>query len=191
MEETTITNTFFMKDGTWVEKKPGMLVRDTGILDYLEEVIGEIHPEGRELIEHEHEFDHVVGETLCVETDEKSDIVYAIRPNRNGYSKFIMNRGPEPTRYMTVILKKDDKVGGYTITTAYFGRLAPREPWGPEVSEEQCDFWRTHALVMWSDPNLPKKGKRRNFNYIFGSMMPAVVFKYWPESAIQKRFLRK
>lgn len=189
--EETITDTFFMKDGTWVEKKPGMLVRDTRILDYLEEVIKEIRPEGRETIEHEHEFDHVVGETLCVETDESSDIVYAIRPSRNGYSKFVMNKDPEPTRYMTVILKKDDKVGGYTIVTAYFGRLAPREPWGENPTKEQCEFWKNHALVMWDDPSLSKKDRRRNFHYIFGSMMPAVRFKYWPESAIQKEFLRK
>src|SRR5713101_1861610 len=46
----------------------------------------------------------VVGETDLVETTEKDEIIYAKRLNRGNFTRFAMNRHPEPTSYITLVL---------------------------------------------------------------------------------------
>ncbi|MEK7639150.1 MAG: hypothetical protein AAB388_03255 [Patescibacteria group bacterium] len=88
----------------------------------------------------------IVGETDLVETTSADEIVYALRPFRDRYSRFVKDRRPEPTTYITIELKKQED-GTYLLYTAYIGRLVPSFPGGNVMPEKSREFWSHHALV--------------------------------------------
>lgn len=87
----------------------------------------------------------VVGVTSCVPTELGDDIVFAQRPNRFGLTRFVRNRQPEKTSFVSVILLRRDY--GYELVSAWVGELAPPEPWDRRATAESVPFWSTHALV--------------------------------------------
>jgi hypothetical protein len=88
----------------------------------------------------------VVGATDLVETGEEDEIFYAIRPLRSTYSRFVKNKKPSPTTWVTLDLRKvNDRE--YCLYTAFAGRLTPSFPGGNYLPEQSKKFWSTHALV--------------------------------------------
>jgi hypothetical protein len=126
-------------------------------LPNLVDVIPQLTPnENFQIIEHD--FGIVIGKTHCVEVSEKDfpNIYFAQRKHRDGETKFVQYRKPEPTQYMTVILKKIDQ--GYLVITAFNGRKPEPEPWdekafhndprGYEAAKAASKrFWDNHALI--------------------------------------------
>lgn len=92
------------------------------------------------------DFGRIVGETICVETHDGDDIVYARRPPRKGLTRFVKNQQPEPTQWATACFARLSG-GAYLLLTAFVGPRAPAEPWDKFASEESLAFWNTHALV--------------------------------------------
>ena len=87
-----------------------------------------------------------IGTSDLVETDEYDDIVYAKRPNRDLYSRFVKNKKPIPTSWITLELKEvDDQT--YEIFTAYIGRITPPFPGNTFETTESKAFWGKHALA--------------------------------------------
>jgi hypothetical protein len=86
-----------------------------------------------------------------VETDSKDEIVYAIRQNRDIYTRFVKNREPVPTSYLTVILRKDNE-NNYILWSTWIGRLVPMSPGNPDSTPESKLFWDKHALVFGRQP---------------------------------------
>jgi hypothetical protein len=117
------------------------------------ETLPDIESRDEAYIVYSKDFGRPIGESKCVETgvDEVEPITYAKRKGRNGYTRFVRNRAPEPVNHCTVILKKDESSNAYILITAYFGLLASPEPWDPNADATARDFWNTHALV-W-DPD--------------------------------------
>lgn len=97
----------------------------------------------------------IVGNTACVRTSPEDEIVYARRIGRDQDTRFVLNREPEPTRFVSFIATKRRK----TLITAYIGTLSPREPWdkfeNPQDRYESIAFWEQHALVFGSQEVLP------------------------------------
>jgi hypothetical protein len=87
-----------------------------------------------------------VGTTSLIETNESDEIVYALRPNRDRYSRFVRNKTPQKTSWVTIDLKKTDH-NAYDLYTAFAGRLTPSFPGGDFLPEQSHDFWSKHALV--------------------------------------------
>lgn len=99
------------------------------------------------------EFPYEIGKTTCVEIDETDDIVYAVRRGRKGYTKFVRNRLPESTKYVTVILiKKNDF---YYVISAYIGPKSEVEPFDPVSTEKSYKYWENHALIFGTEPIYP------------------------------------
>ncbi len=88
----------------------------------------------------------VVGTTDLVETGEGDEIFYAIRTLRDTYSRFVKNKKPTPTTWVTVDLRKVSDAE-YYLYTAFVGRLTPSFPGGNYLPEQSKKFWSTHALV--------------------------------------------
>ncbi len=90
-----------------------------------------------------------VGTTDLVETTDQDEIIYAKRPLRKTYSKFVKNKLPKLTSWITIDLRKSDK-NEYDLYTAFVGRLTPSFPGGDYLPEQSLEFWSKHALVWGS-----------------------------------------
>lgn len=87
-----------------------------------------------------------VGENICVETTATDEIIYAQRVGLKRLSRFVKYRKPEPTTFITVILKKIDS--NYLLLTAYPGKICPPEPGDQRATTDSIPFWETHALIF-------------------------------------------
>jgi len=98
---------------------------------------------------HEIDIGEKIGYCDLVTTTDKDEIVYAKRPLRNTYSRFVKNRTAEPTSWLTIDLRKQTN-GDYVLYTAFFGRLVPSFPGGNFLPKQSKEFWNNHALVWGS-----------------------------------------
>lgn len=103
-------------------------------------------------IEGEVDFGEIIGKTRCVATSSSDEIVFAMRPKRKGYTRFVKNREPEPTSKLTVILTKDRQTGDYLVLTTYVGPKAEPEPWDYRATGNAITFWCNHALIYGTEP---------------------------------------
>lgn len=87
-----------------------------------------------------------VGHDNIVETRSGDNIFYAQELNRLGMTRFVMDRKPEPTQLLTVVLLWNES-GFYEIVTAFEGQLAPKEPWDEYAEPNSREFWDSHAIV--------------------------------------------
>jgi len=104
-------------------------------------------------IEKEYPFPSVIGKTTCVETNDDDTVFYAIRKDRKGHSRFVLNREPEDTQSLTVVLKRITDY--YIIITCYLGFLTKREPYDPEALPDALDFWSRHAFIFEKEIIIP------------------------------------
>jgi len=118
-------------------------------------VFSRVNSEGRKFFIEEVKFERIVGETVCVPTTDADEIVWAKRPKRFGYSRFVKNRTPEPCDRVVVILKRDDFEDYYVLITAFIGHRPEPEPWDRNANGNSLVFWNSRALVWGCEPTIP------------------------------------
>lgn len=96
-------------------------------------------------------FGRMIGHTICVETSENDEIVFATRVGRSTKTRFVVGRSPEPCSEVTLIIAKT--AHGYRLITGYIGLPAEREVDDPSISSSEelmrcIKFWSTHALCL-------------------------------------------
>lgn len=95
-------------------------------------------------------FEYDTGEEIgmmdLVETVAGDEIVFAKRPLRQVYNRFVKNKMATPTNYVTIEVRKAND-GSYDLYTSYIGRLTPPTPGSPTETPESRPFWNAHALV--------------------------------------------
>jgi hypothetical protein len=117
------------------------------VIPILPEALLQIKSDLREHICEEVDFNRTIGDSICVETVPTDEILYALRKNRNGLTRFVNNRAPEPCSSAVVILQRAPD-GSYVLVTAFIGKDTPPEPWDSDAATaESLPFWMTHALV--------------------------------------------
>ena len=89
-----------------------------------------------------------IGTTDLVETGERDEIVYAKRPLRTTFSRFVKHKQPTPTNWITIALRKNGDE--YSLYTAFVGKATPSFPGGDYLPEQSKEFWGNHALVWGS-----------------------------------------
>lgn len=129
-------------------------IQDTpGLLDLVKDALRRLEP-----IEDYQEFEldqgHVVGKTDLVETSEHDGIFYAKRRNRDTYTRFVRNKDPVPTQYITICLKKMDNTT-YDLYSAWIGPNPPSSPGNTMATPESIPFWQKHALVWGTQEIIP------------------------------------
>lgn len=91
----------------------------------------------------------LVGYDHCVPVTESDAVRHLYRENRKGTTPCLLNRKGNPTSLITIGICKQ------TLFTAFYGKLAPKEPWDDSLREsdraESESFWKTHALCVDSD----------------------------------------
>lgn len=100
-----------------------------------------------EIVTLTHDFGRVIGQNICVVTNDDNKIVWAQRPGRKGLTRLVKNRQPEPTSNLTVALKKDNSENYYVALTAYIGGRSGLEPWDQRATDDDKLFWDSHALI--------------------------------------------
>ncbi len=116
-----------------------------------------VDAKGRDYLVEEVDCGRHIGEAKCVATKPSDAIGYAYRHGREGPTRFVLGRTPEPTTHATVVLKRSEKPGIMLLISAWAGPKSELEPWdeqlrGNETALAQSQaFWDTHALVF--DPD--------------------------------------
>nr|WP_315232353.1 hypothetical protein [uncultured Flavobacterium sp.] len=113
---------------------------------FLPRIIDEIENDNENFIELEYEFPFIIGLSECVGTDETDQIIYAKRINRNGHTRFVLNRKPENCKIIFAAFKRSvDKT--YIILTVFIGKKAGKEPFDQKSTDDDLQFWKNHALI--------------------------------------------
>lgn len=121
-------------------------LRDTPGLEQLVcELLPQLHVEGRNVFI-DNDMGRIVGHTDLVATTEKDEIIYAKRPHRKDYARFVLHRESQPTSYVTVALHRR-KSAEYELVSAWLGRIAPPFPGDRRATTDSKPFWKKHALV--------------------------------------------
>lgn len=100
------------------------------------------------------EMEGEIGTSDLVETTEQDEIIYAKRPLRTQYSRFVKNKSPRSTKWITIDLRKEGDI--YNLYTAFVGQLTPSFPGGDFLPEQSREFWSNHALVWGFQEVLPE-----------------------------------
>lgn len=100
----------------------------------------------RSNIQADYDFNRTVGFSDSVETDSNDEIIYAKRANRKTHSRFVKNREPEPTSFVTVVLQRVQN--GYLLLSAWLGPSVPPFPGDRREWPESQSFWKSHALIL-------------------------------------------
>lgn len=123
------------------------------LIDFVKKVIPTVEVSGDHL-RVDVDMGEEVGLSDLVETTDGDEIVYAKRPFRNQYSRFVKQRAPVATSWVTIDIRKDDG-GGYYLYTAFIGKLSPSFPGGTYLPDQSKEFWSRHALVWGPQEVVP------------------------------------
>lgn len=108
----------------------------------------------KDKVRFETNLNRVVGKSLLVPTRETDEIVYAKRPHRNSYMRYVKNKTPIPTTYVTIdLVKTGDRT--CKIGTAYVGRATPFMPGEEDANSESLIFWNNHAIIWGTQEIIP------------------------------------
>lgn len=97
----------------------------------------------------------ICGKDSCVSIPAGMKPEMRTRKGRQGKTPvFLTGVEAADTSLLTVGICKDDD-GKNTVFTAFYGQLAPKEPWDQRLSDsersESEQFWASHALVVTTD----------------------------------------
>ena len=122
------------------------------LIEATKEVISDLNISGK-IISTEKQMTEYAGDTDLVETNEEDEIVYALRPLRSIYSRFVKNKKSVPSKWVTIKIRKEKEM--YILYTAFIGRLTPSFPGGNYLSDQSKVFWACHVLVWGSQEIIP------------------------------------
>jgi hypothetical protein len=152
---------WFLKTGEKVVNRPNSHLHGR-IEDLVAEALSRIASRGRNFIEEAVDFGRPIGETICVATNERDQIIFAKRLRRNGHSRFVLGRQPEPCSNLMIVLKAtgQDK-GEFVLITAFVGHKPQPEPWDERYFSQQInpteaikraqEFWAKNALIFGAE----------------------------------------
>lgn len=92
-----------------------------------------------------------VGYNFVVKTTEADVIYYAQLLRDTTYTRFIKNGKPVTTKYLSLVLHRDDD-GEYELHELWLGRLRPPRPGSSDETADSRNYWSGHALVLDNQP---------------------------------------
>ena len=127
-----------------------------GILDLIPEIASKVSlPTDGSRLACQTSLGSAVGQSSLINTKEigLSEMAwFAVRKNRMKASRVVPDAGPADTDLVSIVANPVEQ-GSYELVTAWFGAMAPKEPWDPDLTddpsayEESINFWCSHALV--------------------------------------------
>ena len=164
---TAVVAEYKLGSGEIVRDRPNSHLHES-VKPFLVETFARLSSGGRSFIREEVPFASDIGVCNCVKTSrgDEGNIVYAVRPGRGGYTRFVKERPADPCDSVVVMLKRTDG-DSYVIVTAFIGWLSRtvHEPWDRDADlDRSLNFWLGHdddapgvghALVWGSEPVIP------------------------------------
>ncbi len=127
-----------------------------GILDLIPEIASRVTlPTDGSRLASQISLGRVVGQSSLINTKKiglSETAWFAVRKNRMKASRVVPDAGPADTDLVSIVANPIEK-NSYELVTAWFGTMAPKEPWDPNLAddpaayEESINFWCRHALV--------------------------------------------
>jgi hypothetical protein len=127
-----------------------------GILDLIPEIASRvILPTDGSRLARQVSLGRVVGQTSLINTKKiglSETAWFAVRKNRMKASRVVPDASPVDTDLVSIVANPVEK-DSYELITAWYGGMAPKEPWDPDHAddptayEESINFWCSHALV--------------------------------------------
>ena len=152
-----ITNTYLgtTRDGYSVyDRADSHFHSECGITnELLKKALRKIYANGIKFKKKEIHFPNTIGLSHCVETTSNDEVIMVYRKNRQGQTPMVINRKPEPSNTLTVIILKDTKhENRYILVSCFVGGGSMREPWDKgimtdEERKQSEEFWSSHALL--------------------------------------------
>jgi len=124
-----------------------------GLMEIIKEIIPTLTPT-EDWVRTDVDTGREIGLSDLVKTDAEDETLYAKRPHREQYARFVKNRKPVSTSFVTVDLRKESD-GTYNLYTAFVGELTPSFPGGNYLPERSKEFWSNHALVWGRQEIIP------------------------------------
>ena len=128
----------------------------SGILDLISEIASKvILPTDGSRLASQISLGRVVGQSSLINTKKiglSEAAWFAVRKNRMKASRVVPDAGPADTDLVSIVANPVEK-DSYELVTAWFGAMAPKEPWDPDLAdnssayEDSINFWCSHALV--------------------------------------------
>jgi hypothetical protein len=103
------------------------------------------------IIRIEQNMGRAIGYNFVVSTTDKDAIFYAQLIRDPLYTRFVKNGKPRTTKYLTIILNRDED-GEYELYDTWVGRLRPPRPGSDDETAESRAYWATHAFILDSQP---------------------------------------
>jgi len=127
-----------------------------GIIDLIPEIASRvILPTDGSRLASQISLGRVVGHSSLIKVQKiglSETTWFAVRKNRMEASRVVPDAGPADTDLVSIVANPIEN-NSYELVTAWFGALAPQEPWDPDLAddpaayEESINFWCRHALV--------------------------------------------
>ena len=92
-----------------------------------------------------------VGSDDVVETSEKDTVLYAQALKGEMYKRFVKNGKPQSTRYVTLVLERDE-AGDYELIDTWVGPKRPPHPGTAAETKASRPYWDKHAFVLDREP---------------------------------------
>ena len=138
------------------EKVKSHLEAHPGIIDLIPEIASRITlPTDGCRLASQISLGRIVGQSSLINTKKiglSETAWFAVRKNRMKASRIVPDAGPADTDLVSIVANPVEK-NSYELVTAWFGAMAPKEPWDPDLAddpaayEESINFWCSHALV--------------------------------------------
>ncbi|HEY1835581.1 MAG TPA: hypothetical protein VGG13_02045 [Candidatus Saccharimonadales bacterium] len=118
------------------------------LLGLIEKALSEITASDSE-IRIEYDMGHAIGYNFVVETTDEDSIMYAQLLRDNIYTRFVKNGKPLATRYLTILLQRDDQNNdAYELRDTWIGRIRPPRPGSDNETTASKSYWANHAFVL-------------------------------------------
>jgi hypothetical protein len=134
-----------------------------GILDLIPEIASKVTlPTDGSKFASQISLGRTVGQSSLINTKKiglSDKTWFAIRKNRMKASRVVPGAAPVDTDLVSIIANPAED-GSYDLASAWFGAMAPKEPWDPDLAddpaayEESIHFWCSHGLVYSSETML-------------------------------------
>jgi cold shock CspA family protein len=116
-----------------------------GVENYLPCALNRIKAVASDFTTEQIDFEKPIGMCNCIPTGPDDQTYFAIRCNRRGHSRFVLNQQTIRTNSITLVLKRCED--HYLIITGYLGTKSCVEPFDEKATTTDMDFWSTHAFV--------------------------------------------
>ena len=122
------------------------IARQPQLLTLAKEMLAETMVRGAE-INLERDMKRPIGYNFIVTTTDQDTVFYGRLLRDDIYTRFVKNRKPLSTQYLTVALLQDSN-NAYELSDVWIGRLIPPRPGSANETTESKSYWSNHAFVL-------------------------------------------